>query len=476
MNLAKLPTESHPAVVDPLSHISAGEENYYALARFLMKIAQDILDIFHIHDSHNYFIYVYTILVFAISFGIGWILQWILVKIGAKLSRHFNNDIYVNLVEDKFFIRLCRIIPAIIFLIFIQFTLNAHVTLSYWLTRITLIYIIILLGIALCSLVDVVWEHINSRENKKRLPLRGLASLIKGIITLVAAIIVIALIVNKSPATLLAGLGAVGAVIMLVFKDSILGVVAGVQLSENDSLHEGDWIQAGDANGLVRRVTLTQVKIQNWDKTMSTLPPYSLITNGFKNFGPMTQSNTRLVERAYLIDADSVIEPSEQLLDELEKIPLLTDWLTKKRAQKAAGKVENVFNSEGLVDGSIETNLGIIRAYLALYLQNNKNVYKPDDDLSTLFVHTLPQTPNGIPLQLYFFANTSKWAAYEAICSDIFEHIAIMLGKFKLRTFETPTGRDVIIDGYLSGSKDPNSISGLPEGLFSDTSTNPTTK
>lgn len=455
---------------DPISKIAPTGENYYAVAKFLMKLAHDILNLFHIHDEKNYFIYVYTVLVFLISFGIGWILQWILVKIGAKLSRHFTNDIYVNLVEDKFFIRLCRIIPAVIFLILIQFTLNTDVTLSHWLTRITLIYIVILVAIALCSLVDVVWQHVNSRENKRRLPLKGLASLIKGIFVIIAAIIIIALLVNKSPATLLAGLGAFAAVLMLVFKDSILGVVAGVQLSENDSLHVGDWIQVGNANGLVRGVSLTQVKIQNWDKTMSTLPPYSLITDGFKNFGPMSQSNTRLVQRAYLIDADSVVEASDEMLDDLAKIPLITEWITKKREQRAAGNVENVFNSAGLVDGSIETNLGIFRAYLTLYLQQNKNVHKPDDDIDSLFVHTLPQTPNGIPLQLYFFTSTSKWVAYEAICSDIFEHIAIMLYKFRLYTFETPSGRDAIIDGYLSGGKDPKPVFGIPEDFFFENS------
>lgn len=446
----------------PESNLPAGEEHYYSIANFFMKMAHGILDVLNIHDKGTLFIYVYTILVFAVSFGIGWILQWILVQIGNRLSKRLTNDIYVNLVSDKFFVRICRIIPAILFLILIQFTLDSNVTLSKWLSKITLAYVIILIAIALCSLVNVIWLHVNNRENKKKLPLKGLASLVKGIIVIVAAIIVIALLVNKSPAHLLAGLGAFAAVVMLVFKDSILGVVAGVQLSENDSLHVGDWIQAGNVNGIVREVTLTQVKIQNWDKTVSTLPPYSLVSDGFTNYGPMQESNTRLVKRAYLIDADSVIEPDDALLDELAKLPILTDWLAKKREQKAAGKIENVFNSAGLVDGSIETNLGIFRAYMALYLKQDSNVAQQPDDISAQFVHTLPQTPQGIPLQLYFFTSTSKWVPYESICSSIFEHIAVMLPKFRLHTFESPTGRDLVIDGYLRGG---NAAADIPPVL-----------
>lgn len=429
---------------DPsVSDVAKRDDQYYPIAEFLIKIAHDILDFFHVGQHSDLFIYVYTVLVFLLSFGIGWILQWIVVKIGSRISKRFTNDIYEKLVSEKFFNRLCRIIPALIFLILIQFTLYADITLSRWLSKITTIYVIILLVLALCSLVDAIWHHINSRDNKKKLPLKGLASLIKGILVIVAVIIIVAILVSKSPTTLLAGLGAFAAVLMLVFKDSILGVVAGVQLSENDSLHVGDWIEAGDANGIVRGVTLTQVKIQNWDKTITTMPPYNLISNGFTNYGAMQESNTRLVKRSYLIDAESVKETTDELLDSLSEIPLLKDWIIKKRAQQAAGKVENVFNSEGLVDGTIETNLGVFRAYMKLYLMQDPNVLQHQDDISSLFVHTLAQTPSGIPLQLYFFTSTSSWVPYEAICSSIFEHIAVMLPKFGLRTFEYPSAHDI---------------------------------
>lgn len=440
--------------------------HYWSLAKFLMRITYEFLSLFHLENEKELFIFVYAVLVFVISFGIGLLLQWIIVKVGTKLSRHTNNDIYTNLVNEKFFTRVCRLIPAIIFLILIQFTLASHAALSEWLTRLTICYMVILVAFALCTLADAAWIHIDNRENKRKLPLKGVVSLTKGIVWIIAIIIVIALLVNKSPGSLLAGLGAFAAVIMLIFKDSILGVVAGVQLSENDSLHVGDWIKVGDANGMVQEVTLTQVKVLNWDKTVTTLPPYSLVSGGFTNYRTMRESNTRRVERSYLIDADSVIATTDEMLDDFAKIPLLSDWITKKRAQKANGKVEDVMNSEGLVDGSIETNLGVFRAYLTLYLRNRADVYQDREGMNLQFVTTLPQTSAGIPLQLYFFTATSHWVAYEGICSSIFEHVAVMLYKFKLYTFEYPTGRDTILEGFISPGKPPESVLGVPVGIF----------
>lgn len=432
-----------PPTIEPVQLPASASEHYYAIARFIMRIAHDILNFFHAGQNKEAFIFVYAILVFIVAFGIGYVLQWGSIILGRRIAKSVKSPIYNGLLNERFFIRACRIIPAVLFLILIQYTLFAHAELSQWLTRLTWVYIICLLAVALATLVNVAWDYFNNRDNKRKLPLKGVATLIKGIIWIIALIIIVALIVNKSPAHLLTGVGAFAAVLMLVFKDPIMGVVAGVQLSENDSLHEGDWIAAGTANGVVEEVTLTQVKIQNWDKTVTTMPPYSLMSNGFKNYRNMSDSNTRQVQRNYMIDSDSVVECTDDLLNALAEIPLLTDWIAKKRAQKAAGKIENVNNSEGLVDGTIETNLGVFRAYLQLYLLNNPNVAPMvNDGFTYTFVTTLQQTSQGIPLQLYFFTSTSHWVAYEGIMADIYEHIAVMMRKFNLRTFEYPTSAD----------------------------------
>ena len=238
---------------------------------------------------------------------------------------------------------------------------------------------------------------------------------------------------------------------MLVFKDSILGVVAGVQLSENDSLHVGDWIRVNgtDANGTVTEVTLTQVKIENFDKTIVCLPPYQLISGSFTNYRPMQESNTRRIMRSYQIDADSIVPTTPEWLESMKKIPFMDHYITRKQAQAAAGKVQNVENSEGLVDGSIETNLGLFRAYLKMWLDANDMI----DKNSTCFVTTLAQTVYGIPLQVYCFTSTSSWLPYEGIQASVFEHIAVMLAKFGLYTNEQASGRDSIIEGYIEANK-----------------------
>lgn len=454
-------------IIAPIKLASHEDEHTYAIARFLMKLVKDILEPFHLENHDNLFIAVYAILVFVISYIIGFCLQWVTVKISRHFARNSSGHIYLNLLDERFFSKLCRIIPGIIFLIFIQYTLRSHIALAEWLTKLTWIYIIILLAIAIGVLINVIWDFFDQRENKKKLPLRGIASLIKGIVWIVAVIIIVAMIVNRSPANLLAGVGAFAAVLMLVFKDSIMGVVAGVQLSENESLHEGDWIATSQANGVVQEVTLTQIKIQNWDKTVTTIPPYSLLSTGFTNYRNMEESNTRLVNRNYMIDSESVVETTEEMLDEFAKIPLMADWIAKKREQKAAGKVENVQNSEGLVDGTIETNLGVFRAYLQMYLLGNKHVAPMvNDGFTYTFVTTLPQTNAGIPLQLYFFTSTSSWVPYEGIMADIYEHIAVMMRKFHLYTYDYPSGRDAIIDGYISQGKTPGNIPDFPGGLL----------
>ncbi|MDE5843071.1 MAG: mechanosensitive ion channel family protein [Muribaculaceae bacterium] len=456
-------TEAEAEKVVPKVELSAATEaGYYTVAQWIMHAVKWVLNIFGLEHHPTLVTVLYAALVFLIAICIGQVVKWIILMIVDHLSKILKYDIYTRLRDMKFFSKTCRIVPAIVFLIFLQFTMTGRASLGSWLSRLTWIYIIFVVSVSINTLAMVIYSHIDSRENKKKLPLRGLLQLIKGIVWILAIIIVVAIIVNKSPGSLLAGLGAFAAVLMLVFKDSILGVVAGVQLSENDSLHVGDWIKVPgtDANGNVIEVTLTSVKVQNFDKTVTTLPPYSLVSGSFTNYRPMQESQTRRICRSYMIDADSIRPIDDDLLAEYAKLPLLADWIKKKIAQRDAGKIENVFNSEGLVDGSIETNLGVFRAYLKLYLDANAHIsHDPADDC---FLSTLAQTSQGIPLQLYCFTTTSKWLAYEAIQSSIFEHVAVMMAHFGLFTNENASGRDTILNGILEAGANPNFFTGLP--------------
>lgn len=464
-------TITHHLPTVELTHNAS--QSTYAIASLLMKISKWILTPFHLQDDNTIFTAVYAVLVFIISMAIGYIVKWIILGIVKTIGKRVHDAEYGYLIEEHFFTKCVRIIPGIVFLIFIQFTLNGRMTLASWLTRLTWIYLSFIIANTLCILADVTWNHIDNRENKRKLPLKGLVQLVKGILWLIWIIISVAIILDKSPGSLLAGLGAFAAVLMLIFKDSILGVVAGVQLSENDSLHVGDWIKVNgtDANGRVAEVSLTAVKVLNWDKTTTTLPPYSLVSGGFTNYNTMQSSNTRRIQRSYMIDADSVVPCDDKLLSEFSEISLIKDWLAKKIEQKKNGKVQNAGNPEGLADGSIESNLGVFRAYMKLWLDSNPNIAKGDPLENTCFVRTLPQTPTGIPLEIYCFTSTSAWITYEAIQSSVFEHIAVMLYRFHLYTYESPSGRDTIIDGYVCPGKDPANVIGIPYPFFSDMGT-----
>lgn len=460
-------TTRHAGAIMPTVDLSPhAQQETYAIARFIMDIDDFLIGLIGQSDNEVLFNWVYAILVFLLSWGVGFIAQWMLVKLLRGLGKHLHNDYYTRLTDANFFTKTCRIVPAVVFLILIQFTLTGKATLASWLSRLTWVYILYMVAVSLCIIADVMWQHIDTRANKRKLPLNGLVQLVKGIIWIVTVIVIIGILVNKSPGALLTGLGAFAAVLMLIFKDSILGVVAGVQLSENDSLHVGDWIKVDgtNANGNVISVSLTQVKVLNWDKTITTIPPYNLVSGSFTNYRSMQRSNTRRICRSYNIDADSVVPADDALLAEFAKIPLMKDWIEKKIEQKKAGRECNAANPDGLVDGTIDTNLGVFRAYLQLYLNSNPHIDKESD----CFISTLPQTSSGIPLQVYCFTNTSKWIPYEAIMSALFEHVAVMLYRFHLYTYENPSGRDTIIDGYICPGKNPDVVFGMPYPFFNN--------
>lgn len=445
--------------------MNAEDGKYGEIAEFVMDIVNWLLSFLGLENNTTLFTALYALVVFGIALVVGYIAQWIILSIVEFISKRYDSDMYQSLRETRFFHKICRIIPALVFLILIQFTLTNHDTLSSVLTKVTLIYVVLVTVLALSALIMSIWHHVDERENKRKLPLNGLAQLAKGVVWIIAAIIIVSIIIDKSPASLLAGLGAFAAVLMLVFKDSILGLVAGVQLSENDSLHVGDWIKVNgtDANGTVTEVTLTSVKVLNWDKTTTTLPPYSLVSGSFTNYRSMQQSNTRRICRSYMIDADSVLPATPAMLENLKSLPFLNDWITRKQVQQAAGKVADVNNPEGLVDGTIDTNLGVFRAYMKMWLDANPDVSHDSD----CFVSTLPQTAYGIPFQIYCFTSTSKWFPYEGIQNAIFEHLGAMLRFFQLYTFENPSSRDTINSGYLNSSgANIDDIFGVPYPFY----------
>lgn len=446
---------------------SNGDAGYGYIARFVMNIVDWILSKIGLEHDETVVTILYAIVVFGIAVVVGYIAKWVILGLTRAISKRWDGSMYQSLRSAKFFDKLCNLIPALVYLMLIQFTLASHDTLAAVLTKITLIYVVCLSVIAMSALILAIWQHVDSRENKRKLPLKGLAQLAKGIVWIIAIIIIIGILVNKSPGALLAGVGVFASVLMLVFKDSILGLVAGIQLAEDDSLHVGDWIAVPgtNANGTVTEVNLISVKVENWDKTTTTIPPYSLISGSFTNYRSMQTSNTRRICRSYMIDADSVLPATPEMLENFKSIPMMDEYITKKLEQKAAGHIADVNNPAGLVDGTIDTNLGLFRAYFKMWLDANPHISHTSD----CFVSTLAQTAYGIPFQVYCFTNTSAWFAYEGIQGSIFEHLAAMLHCFQLYPYEAASSRDTVASGYLNTNQaNIDNLFGIPYPFFQD--------
>lgn len=296
-------------------------------------------------------------------------------------------------------------------------------------------------------------------------PLKGLVQILQVLVAFLGAIVVVSILIGKSPLTLITGLGAFAAVLMLIFKDSILGFVAGVLLAENDMVHIGDWIEmpSNNVNGVVLDVSLTIVKVRNWDNTIVTIPPYTLISESFINWRGMMHSEGRRITCGVTLMYDYIKPCTPAFLDKMKEFDAdLAEFIIRKQEQKSIGVEVDTNNPEGLVDGSILTNAGLLRAYLTLYLKRHPCV---NTDL-LLMVRTLPSTDNGLPLQLYCFSKNKEWAAYESILADIMEHLLSVLPVFELHAYQNSSARDNVINGLLEGGYDADRIHDLPWGII----------
>lgn len=345
-----------------------------------------------------------------------------------------------TLVEYKLFSRLALVLQW--FIVYFQAKL--------WLLRNSLAQDIVQtvaeLGItlyallAVFSLLDTLLDLSRHSPGGKQLPLRGMFQGVKLAASLFAVILVISILIDKSPLILFSGLGAMTAVLMLVFRDPILGLVAGIQLSANNMLQLGDWLEMTRyaADGEVIDISLTTVKVRNWDNTVTTIPTYALISDSFKNWRAMSESGGRRIKRSLNIDTTSVHFLSEAEQQRLSHIRLLAPYL-----QKISEEVAHYNQQHDLDDNTINarrlTNIGTFRAYLLAYLQANPRIRK---DMS-LMVRQLAPTPDGLPLEIYAFTNTTAWADYEAIQADIFDHIFAAIGEFGLRIHQNPSGNDM---------------------------------
>lgn len=303
------------------------------------------------------------------------------------------------------------------------------------------VWILVFTLLSLFSLLDTLLALLRQSPISNQLPLRGIFQGLKLVAAILIGIMIVSLLMGKSPLLLLSGLGAMTAVLMLVFKDPILGLVAGIQLSANDMLKIGDWLEMPKygADGAVTDIGLTTVKVRNWDNTVTTIPTYALISDSFKNWRSMSESGGRRIKRSLNIDTGSVHFLSEEEQRRLQRNPLLHSYLNVKTQELSQHNQEIAVDLASPLNGRRLTNLGTLRAYLEAYLRAHPRIHQN----MTLMVRQLAPTPEGLPLEIYAFTNTTVWAEYESIQADIFDHILAVIDEFGLRVHQTPTGNDL---------------------------------
>lgn len=410
---------------------------------------------------------VYSILVFLIAIVVGRILRAIVVYAIQKLARYRGSSLIRGLAEAHIFTRMTHIIPPLVILALLPFAFHGTPSFLKLIEKLCWIYVLGVIVFSINTQLSVFWKIYSPRTALRDRPMKGMLQIIKGILAGFWVIVTVSILIERSPMVLITGLGAFAAVLMLVFKDSILGFVAGVQLSQNDMIRTGDWIvvPGTSVNGVVIDVSLDTVKVQNFDNTIVTVPPYSLVSGEVQNWRGMTESGGRRIMRSFTIDLSTVKFCTPEFLEKMKEIEILRDFIEKKEAQQQRGVVENTQNSEGLVNGTIETNLGLFRAYMTLYLQRHKFI----GGNMTLMVRTLDPTDNGLPLQLYCFSNNTDWVSYESIQSEIFEHYAAIMPQFGLYPFQNPSSRDYINAALLTAGHRPDEIWGIPSGTMRTT-------
>lgn len=341
------------------------------------------------------------------------------------------------LIKNKVLERTVRVVPAIIIYSF------AHEFPAYqiWIERITFSYIILAVVMALNKLLDAIGDIYGIYEESKARPIKGYLQMIKIISYAIGCIVIVAVIIGQSPWFLLSGIGAVTAILLLIFQNSILGFVAGIQLSANNMVRLGDWIemQKYGINGDVVEISLHTVKVQNWDKTIATIPTHVLVSESFKNWRGMQQSGGRRIKRAIYIDVTSIRFCDQAMLEKFEKIQYIHDYIKNKSADiEAYNQRMNVDPANG-VNGRRLTNIGTFRAYVEEYIKNHPGIHTG----MIRMVRQLEPAERGLPIEIYAFANVTEWVKYENIQGDIFDHIFAVLPEFDLRIFQNPSGYDM---------------------------------
>lgn len=362
-----------------------------------------------------------------------------------RMARHLAGRVALFgeglLLRYKVVQRLAYIVPALILQSGVRLVPHLAETPRMVIENTASSFIVMAAAAAVSGVLNIINELWSRRPDAASRPIKGYIQLLKILLYSIASIVAVALLIERSPMLLLSSLGALMAVLTLVFKDTLLSLVASIQLTTNDMVRVGDWIEMPQvhADGDVIDIALHTVKVQNWDKTITTIPTYRLISDSFRNWRGMRESGGRRIKRAINIDLASIrfLTPEERA--GLHRFTLLRDYLDAKQAEIDAWNASHPDRLNQPVNARRLTNIGCFRAYVQAYLKAHPGVRQD----MTLMVRQMPPQPTGLPLEIYCFAATVVWAEYEGIQSDIFDHLFAILPEFGLRVFQQPTGWDI---------------------------------
>ena len=380
-------------------------------------------------------------LLFVVALIVDWVAKRGLLAIVRRLVARTSVSWDNTIVEHKVVDRLVHLVPAIIVFTGIAFVPGLPDGVTVVLRNVAIGYMALMLTMALSSLLGAANDIYAETPMAKERPLKGFIQLVQIAVWIFGGVMIVAAVLNKSPLLLLSGFGAMTAILLLVFRDTILSLVASVQLTAQDMVRVGDWIEMPQfgADGDVIDVQLHTVKVQNWDKTITTIPTHRLITDSFRNWRGMSQAGGRRIKRAIHLDVSSIRFMTPEEIERFRRFALLDDYIDRKEKELAdynkglPRQVDDDVNQRRL------TNIGTFRAYAFNYLKHHPNIR---EDM-TLLVRQRESGPQGLPLEIYCFTNTTAWGEYENIQSDIFDHLLAIVPEFGLSVYQQPAGTDL---------------------------------
>ncbi|MAZ60758.1 MAG: hypothetical protein CMG50_01100 [Candidatus Marinimicrobia bacterium] len=380
--------------------------------------------------------YILLAITLFISFFSYVLIRYVVLKAISRLFEKTSTKLDDILIETGFLNRTSYIVPLIILYNLFNSFIGSYLIIN----RLLLSLITIVIILSFNSLLNVFNDIYNRSKYSNNINLKSYFQILRLIINLLSIIVVISIISGQSPLYLLSGLGALTAVLMLIFKDTILSFVSSIQINSNDLFKIGDWVEAPQfgADGDVIDIALHTIKIQNWDKTISIIPTHKLIDSSFKNWRGMSDSGGRRIKRSINIDMNSIKFCNDELINNFKSITIISEYIDRKLSNLKEHN-ESV-NKESIINGRALTNIGTYRAYIKAYLRNNKDIHKD----MTFLVRQLSPTSNGLPIQIYVFSKNTNWIDYEEIQSDIFDHLISALHQFDLKIYQQPSGNDLL--------------------------------